>query len=162
MSSSGNTSWQCTVLDLLSTDLGHHFMKLEDFKDISVSRLLHFVQSSGLLNKWIQGLHKGSKLVDVHGTLWCPPSYYSILLYSILYCLLSNTIFWQKLRNSIQTCMKSIDRYLFYQKTKKQRLSGSAYEGTRQKAFIIWTVGNKIIRKAIKSNVTSERHLTED
>jgi hypothetical protein len=34
-------------------------MKPGDFKDISVSRLLHFVQSAGLLNKWIQGLHKG-------------------------------------------------------------------------------------------------------
>jgi hypothetical protein len=31
--------------------LGHHFMKLGDFKDISVSRLLHFAQSAGLLNK---------------------------------------------------------------------------------------------------------------
>jgi hypothetical protein len=31
--------------------MGHHFMKPEDFKGISVSRLLHFVQSAGLLNK---------------------------------------------------------------------------------------------------------------
>jgi hypothetical protein len=30
--------------------LGHYFMKPGDFKDISVSRLLHFVQSAGLLN----------------------------------------------------------------------------------------------------------------
>jgi hypothetical protein len=40
--------------------LGYHFMKPGDFKDIPVSRLLHFVQSAGLLNKWVQGLHKGS------------------------------------------------------------------------------------------------------
>jgi hypothetical protein len=31
--------------------LGYHFMKPRDFKDISVSWLLHFVQSAGLLNK---------------------------------------------------------------------------------------------------------------
>jgi hypothetical protein len=30
--------------------LGHYFVKPGDFKDISVSRLLHFVQSAGLLN----------------------------------------------------------------------------------------------------------------
>jgi hypothetical protein len=60
-------------------------MKPGDFKDISVSRLLPFVQSAGLLNKWIQGLHKGSEMVDVHGTLWCPPYFYSILFYSIEY-----------------------------------------------------------------------------
>jgi hypothetical protein len=30
---------------------GYHFMKPGDFKDISVSRILHFVQSVGLLNK---------------------------------------------------------------------------------------------------------------
>jgi hypothetical protein len=31
--------------------LGYHFMKPGDFKNISVNRLLHFVQSSGLLKK---------------------------------------------------------------------------------------------------------------
>jgi hypothetical protein len=41
-------------------------MKPGDFKDISVSKLLHSVQSAQLLNKWIQGLHKGSEMVDVH------------------------------------------------------------------------------------------------
>jgi hypothetical protein len=58
-------------------------MKPGDFKDIFVSRLLHFVQSVGLLNKWIQGLHKGSEMVDVHGALWCPPYLYSILFYFV-------------------------------------------------------------------------------
>jgi hypothetical protein len=31
--------------------LGYHFMKPGDFKDTFLSRLLHFVQSAGLLNK---------------------------------------------------------------------------------------------------------------
>jgi hypothetical protein len=30
--------------------LGHHFLKPGDFADISVSKVLHFVQSAGLLN----------------------------------------------------------------------------------------------------------------
>jgi hypothetical protein len=55
-------------------------MKSGYFKDISVSRILHFVQSAGLINTWIYGLHKGSSMVNVHGTLWCLPDLYSILL----------------------------------------------------------------------------------
>jgi hypothetical protein len=31
--------------------LGHHFMKQGDFEDISVSKILHFVQGAGLLNE---------------------------------------------------------------------------------------------------------------
>jgi hypothetical protein len=31
--------------------LGHHFMKPGDFEDISVSKMLHFVQGAGLLNE---------------------------------------------------------------------------------------------------------------
>jgi hypothetical protein len=50
--------------------------------DSAKCRLLHFVQSAGLLNKWIKGLCKGWKMVDVHGMLWCPPYFYSILFYS--------------------------------------------------------------------------------
>jgi hypothetical protein len=50
-------------------------MKPGDFKDISVSKLLHFVQSAGL--------QKGSSMVDVRGTLWCPPCLYSILCYTV-------------------------------------------------------------------------------
>jgi hypothetical protein len=65
--------------------LGYHFKKPGNFKDISVSRLLHFVQSAGLLHKWIQGLHKGSEMVDVHGTLWYPPYFHSIL-FRITWC----------------------------------------------------------------------------
>jgi hypothetical protein len=31
--------------------LGHHFTKPGDFEDISVSKILHFVQGAGLLNE---------------------------------------------------------------------------------------------------------------
>jgi hypothetical protein len=31
--------------------LGHHFMKAGDFEDISVSKMLNFVQGAGLLNE---------------------------------------------------------------------------------------------------------------
>jgi hypothetical protein len=63
--------------------------------DISVSRLLHFVESVGLLHKLIQGLHKGSEMVDVHGTLWCPPYFYFILFYSILFYVLPQSKKWR-------------------------------------------------------------------
>jgi hypothetical protein len=36
---------------LRSRHLGHHFMKPADFEDISVSRILQFVQGVGLLNE---------------------------------------------------------------------------------------------------------------
>jgi hypothetical protein len=36
---------------LRSRHLGHHFMNPADFEDISVSRILYFVQGVGLLNK---------------------------------------------------------------------------------------------------------------
>jgi hypothetical protein len=31
--------------------LGHHFMKPAGFEDISVNRILHFVQGAGMLNE---------------------------------------------------------------------------------------------------------------
>jgi hypothetical protein len=37
--------------------LDHHFMKPSDFEDISVSKILQFVQSVGLMNEWAKGLH---------------------------------------------------------------------------------------------------------
>jgi hypothetical protein len=37
--------------------LGHHFMKPGDSEDISVSKILHFVEGSGLLNESAKGLH---------------------------------------------------------------------------------------------------------
>jgi hypothetical protein len=38
--------------------LGHYFMKPGDSEDISVSKILKFVQVAGLLNEWAKGLHK--------------------------------------------------------------------------------------------------------
>ena len=40
-----------TLATIRSRHLGHHFMKPSDFEDISVSRILHFVQGAGLLNE---------------------------------------------------------------------------------------------------------------
>ena len=41
----------CAVLVVLRfTDLCHHFMKPGDFANISISKVLHSVQSVGLLN----------------------------------------------------------------------------------------------------------------
>jgi hypothetical protein len=64
--------------------LSLHFMKPSDFEEISVSKILHFVQSAGLLNTCTQELHERSSAVGVHGSLqWLP------FMYSILFC--SNT-----------------------------------------------------------------------
>ena len=47
-----NVHCDCQALDTLrSRHLGHHFMKPADFENISVSRILHFVQGAGLLNE---------------------------------------------------------------------------------------------------------------
>jgi hypothetical protein len=54
--------------------------------NISVSRILHFVQGAGLLNDWAKGLHKKLIMVEVHGSLWCRPIcilFFSIIFYSI-------------------------------------------------------------------------------
>ena len=41
----------CVALATLSfRHLGHHFMQPGDFEDTSVNRILHFVQSVGLLD----------------------------------------------------------------------------------------------------------------
>jgi hypothetical protein len=61
--------------------LGHHFMKPSDFEDISVSKILNFVQGAGLLNECAKGLHKRLTMAEVHGSLSVS---YSILCYSIL------------------------------------------------------------------------------
>jgi hypothetical protein len=42
------------------------------------------IQSAGLLNTWLWGLYEGSSVVDVHGTLQCPPYVCSILFYCTL------------------------------------------------------------------------------
>jgi hypothetical protein len=58
-------------------------MKPGDLEEMSVSRILRFVQSVQLLNAWTLGLHKRSSMAEVHGSLLCL-SFYSILFYSIL------------------------------------------------------------------------------
>jgi hypothetical protein len=46
----GLTSAPCEVLaDLRFWHLGQHFVKPGDFEDISVGRILHYIQSAGLL-----------------------------------------------------------------------------------------------------------------
>jgi len=47
----GLTSASCDALaEFRFRHLGQLFMKLGDFEDISVSRILHFIQNAGLLN----------------------------------------------------------------------------------------------------------------
>ena len=53
--------------------LGQHCMTPGDLKDISISRILHFVQGVGL--------HKKLTVVEAYGSLQCPPI--GILFYSI-------------------------------------------------------------------------------
>jgi hypothetical protein len=53
--------------------LSHHFMKQGDFEEISVSKILHFVQGAGLLNEWDKGLHKRLIMVEMHRSLGCLP-----------------------------------------------------------------------------------------
>jgi len=48
-------------------------MKPRDFEDISISKILHFIQGAGL--------HEGSIMGKVHGSLTFLPSY-SVLFYS--------------------------------------------------------------------------------
>jgi hypothetical protein len=41
----------CEVLAVLRfRHLGHHFLKPADFAGISISKVLHFIQTAGLLN----------------------------------------------------------------------------------------------------------------
>jgi hypothetical protein len=55
----------CEALATLSfRHLGHHFMKRDDFEDISVSKILHFVQGARLLSEWGKGPHKISITVN--------------------------------------------------------------------------------------------------
>ena len=52
--------------------LGHHFFKTGDFTNISISKR--------------KGLHRRLKMVEVQGSLWCPPL--CILFYIPSYCLM--------------------------------------------------------------------------
>jgi len=61
----------------------HHFMKPGDCDDISVSRILHFVQDVRLPNVWARGLHKRWIMVNVHGSFSvCSVVFYSIQFYT--------------------------------------------------------------------------------
>jgi hypothetical protein len=60
--------------------LGCHFMKPDDFEDISLSKTLHCVQDVGLQNGCAKGLHIILIPVEVRGSLQCLP--FCILLYS--------------------------------------------------------------------------------
>jgi hypothetical protein len=54
--------------------LGRHFLTTVDFGDIPVTKVPNFVRSVGLLNEWAEWPLKRSNTVDVHASLWCPPS----------------------------------------------------------------------------------------
>jgi hypothetical protein len=79
-----------TLATLRFRHLGRHFMKRDDIEDISVSKILHFVQGVGLLNEWAKGLQKRLIMVKVQGSLRYPPFcillFYSILFYSMYNC----------------------------------------------------------------------------
>jgi hypothetical protein len=66
--------------------LGCHFMKPDDFEDISLSETLHCVQDVGPLNGCANGLHITSIPVEVRGSQQCLP--FCILFYSILLLIL--------------------------------------------------------------------------
>jgi hypothetical protein len=52
----------CEALAVLRfRHLGHHFLKPGDFADISVSKVLHFAHSAGLLNAEAKEFTKGNK-----------------------------------------------------------------------------------------------------
>jgi hypothetical protein len=91
--------------------LDQNFMRPGDFEDISVSRIMHFVQSARL--------YKGSKSVAVPGSLWCPPLYilfYSVLFYSIL--------FYHTLLLSTRSITVQFDHHAWkFQWTKRSRMS---------------------------------------
>jgi hypothetical protein len=47
--------------------LGCHILKPADFADVSVSKVLHFIQSAGLLNSYMKVCTKGWKLLRCKG-----------------------------------------------------------------------------------------------
>jgi hypothetical protein len=69
------------LVTLRYRDMGCHCMKPGSIVDISVSKILHFVQGAGMLYERAQGLHNQSIMVKVHGSLDARPSvFYSFLL----------------------------------------------------------------------------------
>jgi hypothetical protein len=53
--------------------LGQHFLKPSDFADISISMVLHFVQS-GAAECLSKETHKRWEMIEVQGLLLCLPS----------------------------------------------------------------------------------------
>ena len=77
------SSWLEALATLRYRHLSCH-LKPGDLGDISVSKVLHCAQGSGLLVEWAQGLHRRLIGVKVHGSLGAHPStFYSILFVAI-------------------------------------------------------------------------------
>jgi len=53
--------------------LGHHSVKPGDFTDISISKVMQFLQGAGLMNAQAEGLHKTLEMVKVQWSLQYPP-----------------------------------------------------------------------------------------
>jgi hypothetical protein len=70
----------CEALAALKFRHLGHFTIPGNFENISLSRKLHFVQSTGLLNVQAKGLHKRPITLEAHRSLWCPT--FCILSYS--------------------------------------------------------------------------------
>jgi len=84
------------IATLIFRHLGQRFVKLGDFENMFVSRLLHFAQSAGLLNAWTWRLRTRSVSFKVYGSLHYPPfcmPFYSVLFYSILLYYILHTVF---------------------------------------------------------------------
>jgi len=70
---------------LLFRHLGCHFLKPGEFANISISNILQFVESEGLLKVYATDSTKNKKTAEVEGLLPCPPNvFFSTLLYSTL------------------------------------------------------------------------------
>lgn len=85
----------CEASDTLRyRHLGCQFMKPDDFEDISVSKILQFVQSVVLLNEWAQRLHKRLITVKVCRSIG---AHLSVFYSNIYPCLFPNIAIPHKL-----------------------------------------------------------------
>jgi len=88
--------------------LGEHFLKPGNSDKISISRMLHFVHNTGLLNACAKELQKRSIVVKVHWSLWCQSLcvlFECNLFYSILF------LFYSTLLHSNSNLIYSILSY---------------------------------------------------
>jgi hypothetical protein len=70
-------------------------MKPGDFTGVSVSKLLHCVQSVRLLNAQAEGVHKRSEIVSVHVLLGCLPLFILLCtLYVVCVCVRTHVHGW--------------------------------------------------------------------